>query len=338
MNNRIMQPVIEKKDSTLKCDVGFYTDTKRLGYLDLCKAIAILLVIFYHSISLLPISNEKINIISTLIEPFHVSSFYFISGFLFANSLIKFDRCGEGYKCIVYFIKYLLIFFIWGIIQGSYIFLIIKGTFLSCLIQGFYNYWFFPVLVLGYFFVFIIYKFKLKWFIVCPIWFFFFFLIRNSSMLMRIMFFPFLMYLAAISRDLHLSCILKLLICCLLYTIISTILLHFGYDSTYNGKTGFIAMAGFLNLIPGSMILPLLFEFINTKKEIILSSFFNFIGQNTLYIYIIHYFFKLPLVNFSSYKGWTYFIFVYLSIIFGTLLLVFLYRKLNKFMLKYKML
>ena len=70
MNNRIMQPVIEKKDSTLKCDVGFYTDTKRLGYLDLCKAIAILLVIFYHSISLLPISNEKINIISTLIETF----------------------------------------------------------------------------------------------------------------------------------------------------------------------------------------------------------------------------------------------------------------------------
>ena len=88
-------------------------------------------------------------------------------------------------------------------------------------------------------------------------------------------------------------------------------ILHFGYDSTYNGKTGFIAMAGFLNLIPGSMILPLLFEFINTK-EIILSSFFNFIGQNTLYIYIIHYFLNYRLLIFQAIKdGLILFLFIY---------------------------
>lgn len=58
----------------------------------------------------------------------------------------------------------------------------------------------------------------------------------------------------------------KLLICWIVYLLVSAILIHFGYDSTYNGKTGFVGMAGFLNLIPGSMILPF-FSSISIRKK-----------------------------------------------------------------------
>lgn len=301
----------------------------RLSWLDLSKVIAVLFVIFYHSIPLLLLNNELIDIISTIIEPFHVSVFYFISGLLFVNS-IKTEEDGGGDKCKRYFIKYSLLTLIWGIIQGGYIFLITKRPPLNCLIQSFYNYWFFPVLVLGYFFLFFIYKLKLKWFVVLPLWFFCFLLARNSSMLMRIIFFPFLMYIGTVFRDLKLSILKKLLICCFVYALVSTILIHFGYGSTYNGQTGFIGMVGFLNLISGSMILPFFLEYINSKKEIKLSRFVSFIGQNTLYFYILHYFLKLPLVDFSSHNGYLYFIFSFMTIVFGTSLLVFFYRKAKK--------
>ena len=95
-----------------------------------------------------------------------------------------------------------------------------------------------------------------------------------------------------------------------------------------------MGMTGFLNLLPGSMILPLLLEFINSKKEIKLLRIISFIGQNTLLIYILHYFIKLPLIDFCGHKGYVYFFIAYLSIIFGTLLLVFIYRKLKVFLIE----
>lgn len=154
---------------------------------------------------------------------------------------------------------------------------------------------------------------------------------------MRISFFPFLMYIGVFFFKNKAATDKKLLICWIVYLLVSVILIHFGYDSTYNGKTGFVGMAGFLNLIPGSMILPFFFEYINSKKEIKLIRFVSFIGQNTLYFYILHYFIKLPLVDFYSHSGWICFVLAYVTIVLGTSFLVFLCRKIKEFVLKYKL-
>lgn len=73
----------------------------RLLYLDLAKTIAMLLVIFYHTLPLLPVSQKCIDFISTLIEPFHVSVFYVISGLLFVNSFDEYESGGANVEYIL---------------------------------------------------------------------------------------------------------------------------------------------------------------------------------------------------------------------------------------------
>lgn len=295
------------------------TAKDRVEYIDLAKGLAIFLVVLGHCVTLK-------SPVKSLVYTFHMPLFFMLSGFFLSKNNLSFFDLKKYFSKKV---KALIFpFLVWALFYAKFsypnFFLILYGT-RESLIKAdcLSSLWFLPVLFLATFYVFFIscvkvrFKFENSYFFDLFVITFLFaigFIFPHNFKLGNIWGCDIAFVAAAFMLiGNRIPLIVRKLSDNVFFTISVVVLFFLIFFFTYqlgSSEIGYVRMADahygifyyfILNSLLGSMIVVLSSALLS--KHYMLTTFFKYLGQNTLGVFLVHKIFIWPCRFFSSIVG-----------------------------------
>lgn len=257
-------------------------------YIDYMKGIAMILVICSHILSL----NNMCGCIASTI---HNPAFYFASGILLAQANLKEFRLfiwSKGKRLIYPFM-------LWSFIFGEIYCLIKDVSLINGLINAVNKLWFLPVLMFAFVMISILDKIKIKRIVMIISWLSLIVVSSLlSSMIGKILFFSFLVYIGREFANIEITKN-KIVIMIIIFVFSSIGLFGSGYITIQDDIVpGYKLVIIFAISFVGACMLK---EISKVLANLIEIRFLYFIGRNSLYYYVLHYFslYYMEMVNVS---------------------------------------
>lgn len=257
--------------------------------IDYAKAIAMIMVVCGHFIEMTKIAENVRNSIDFFFYTIHVPTFLFCSGYLFQYTIRKYTY-KELLKNKV--MNYMGVYLIWGAVLTiinfgvDSLFKYPRGNFFSYILYSFNQVWYFWFLAFCFAFCIIVKLLKIrKWIVAAGIGIAFFITPFFHIGLAKVVTYLIIFLLGYMSGKFLKQVSRVLLIC---YTVLMSLAYAFDVVSLESVSLGGLETLKVFGIkIIGGMVLVAVFELFGEKNRVL--KLLDFLGNNTLYIYILHF-------------------------------------------------
>ena len=274
--------------------------TNRKKYIDVSKGTAILIVLITHVFGLYAVDSEIHNHIMVICATLHNPTFYFMSGVLFYGTMKKYDRSkilkNKFLDLVVVFAVWVVIYTMYQIILGCTFY--VENSITGYSVSAINSLWFLPTLFCGMSAIVLLDVLKhckhigiivKNDLLLCMIWLLMILVTAfYSSGMAKIFTFSYIVWKGYLGKSK--KHIVRLDAAVWGINVASVFVLNFAKTSDMSIPGWRLALILFM-FVTGSIIIPKIMERICEKKsESKVIDRLAKVGQNTVYIYILHFF------------------------------------------------